>query len=82
MSFGTLTIFGQARAISVIVSNAEDGSLLPGVTVAAKGTAVGTITDASGNFQITLGAAQRKPAFDHRYDLYPEIYPPLVLWIR
>ena len=54
MVFGTLTMFGQARLVTGVVSSAEDGSLLPGVTVAAKGTTVGTITDASGMYQINV----------------------------
>ena len=54
MAFGTLAVFGQGREVSGIVTSAEDGSPLPGVTVAAKGTTVGTITDASGNFRINV----------------------------
>ncbi len=54
MAFGTLAVFGQGRAVSGIVTSAEDGSPLPGVTVAAKGTTVGTITDASGNYRINV----------------------------
>ena len=54
MAFGTLTMFGQARVVTGVVSSVEDGSPLPGVTVAAKGTTIGTITDASGNFQINV----------------------------
>ncbi len=54
MAFGTLSMFGQARLVTGVVSSAEDGSPLPGVTVAAKGTTIGTITDASGNYQINV----------------------------
>ena len=54
MTFGTLTMFGQARLVTGVVSSAEDGSPLPGVTVAAKGTTVGTISDASGVYQINV----------------------------
>ncbi len=59
MAFGTLTMFGQARLVSGVVSSSEDGSPLPGVTVAAKGTTVGTITDANGNYQINVPAGGR-----------------------
>ncbi len=52
MAFGTLSMFGQARVITGVVTGADDGSPLPGVTVAVKGTTVGTITDANGNFQV------------------------------
>ncbi len=54
MAFGTLTMFGQARLVSGVVSSSEDGTPLPGVTVAVKGTTVGTITDATGNYQINV----------------------------
>ena len=53
-AFGTMVMFGQSRTVTGVVSSVEDGSSLPGVTVAAKGTTVGTITDASGNFQIIV----------------------------
>ncbi len=54
MAFGTLTMFGQARVISGIVTSAEDGSPLPGVTVSVKGTTSGAITNVNGNFQIDV----------------------------
>ncbi|MCP4311404.1 MAG: SusC/RagA family TonB-linked outer membrane protein [Bacteroidetes bacterium] len=54
MAFGTLTMLGQARVVSGVVTGAEDGSPLPGVTVSVQGTTIGTITDASGNFQIDV----------------------------
>ena len=54
MAFGSLTMFGQAPVVTGVVSSVEDGSPLPGVTVAAKGTTIGTITDASGNYQINV----------------------------
>ena len=54
MAFGTLTIFGQGRSVTGVVSSAEDGSPLPGVTVTAKGTTIGTITDARGNYEINV----------------------------
>ncbi len=54
MAFCTLSMFGQARVISGVVTSAGDGSPLPGVTVAVKGTTIGTITDASGNFHINV----------------------------
>lgn len=54
MAFGTLTMFGQARVVSGVVTSAEDGSPLPGVTVSVKGTTSGAITNANGNFQIDV----------------------------
>ncbi|MEO7990844.1 MAG: von Willebrand factor type A domain-containing protein [Chryseolinea sp.] len=44
----------ESRTITGKVSAAEDGSALPGVNVLAKGSAIGTTTDASGNYSITI----------------------------
>lgn len=65
MAFGTLTMFSQARVVTGVVTGADDGSPLPGVTVSVKGTTIGTITDASGNFQINVpeGADKLKFSF-------------------
>ena len=38
------------------VTSAEDGSALPGVNVVVKGTTVGTVTDAGGNYSLSLPA--------------------------
>ncbi len=54
MALGILTLFGQAREVTGTVASAEDGAPLPGVTVAVKGTSVGTITDANGRFEINV----------------------------
>ena len=54
MAVCTLAIYSQARVISGVVTSAEDGSPLPGVTVNVKETTIGTITDANGNFQIDV----------------------------
>jgi TonB-linked SusC/RagA family outer membrane protein len=52
MALGTAALFGQAREISGVVTSADDGSPIPGVTVSVKGTSIGTITDAAGNYRI------------------------------
>ncbi len=44
----------QERRITGTVTDAIDGSSLPGVTVAVKGTIQGTITDANGRYEITV----------------------------
>ncbi len=46
--------FGQERQISGKVTSADDGSALPGVNVAVKGTSQGTITDAEGSFRLAV----------------------------
>lgn len=43
--------FVQGRVVSV-----EDGSFLPGVNVVVKGTTIGTVTDASGNYFLALSS--------------------------
>lgn len=45
--------FGQVRAISGTVTDAADGSTMPGVTVMVKGTTIGTITDINGRYEIS-----------------------------
>jgi TonB-dependent starch-binding outer membrane protein SusC len=44
----------ETRRISGTVTSAEDGSTIPGVTVLVKGTALGTITDINGNYEIDV----------------------------
>ncbi len=44
----------QQREISGRVTTADDGSALPGVSVVVKGTTVGTSTDASGNYRLSV----------------------------
>ncbi len=44
----------QERTISGTVTSQEDNMPLPGVNVLVKGTAIGTVTDVNGNFQISV----------------------------
>lgn len=44
----------QTRSVKGTVTSAEDGSFIPGATVIAKGTSVGTITNASGAFTLNV----------------------------
>ena len=46
----------QSRTITGKVTAAEDGNGMPGVNVLVKGTKNGTITDAKGNYSITVSA--------------------------
>ncbi len=45
--------FAQEKTISGKVTSSEDGSALPGVSVAVKGTSKGTISNAEGKYSIT-----------------------------
>lgn len=46
--------FAQERTISGKVTSAEDGGGLPGVNVVLKGTSNGTVTDAEGNYKLSV----------------------------
>ena len=52
----TLTGFdlAQERTITGKVMSAEDGSAMPGVTVALKGTTKGTVTDHHGKYSLKV----------------------------
>jgi TonB-linked SusC/RagA family outer membrane protein len=49
-------VLAQGRTVSGKVTSTEDGSPLPGVNVVVKGTAVGTVTDASGQYTLSVPA--------------------------
>ena len=51
--FGLHVVFAQSRTITGTVTDADDGSSLPGVSVVVKGTSVGTVTDAFGKFSLS-----------------------------
>lgn len=59
MAMGMLHAIAQSRTISGIVTDAKDGSPLPGATVRIRNTSTGTVTDAAGRFTIKVpsGAA-------------------------
>ena len=52
--FATTSLFGQSRALSGLVTSAEDGTGLPGINVVLKGTTTGTTTDAKGAFRLSV----------------------------
>jgi TonB-linked SusC/RagA family outer membrane protein len=45
----------QGRTISGKVTSGDDGSAVPGVNILEKGTSNGTVTDADGNYRISVG---------------------------
>ncbi|TVQ08853.1 MAG: SusC/RagA family TonB-linked outer membrane protein, partial [Bacteroidetes bacterium] len=47
-------LVAQERRITGTVTDAADGSTMPGVTIAVKGTTQGTATDANGRYEITV----------------------------
>ena len=50
--FGLHAALAQQTQVSGTVTSEKDGSSVPGVSVAVKGTTRGTLTDASGNYSI------------------------------
>jgi TonB-linked SusC/RagA family outer membrane protein len=48
------SLWAQNRTISGKVTSAEDGTSLPGVNVVIKGTAVGSVTDADGEYTFSV----------------------------
>ena len=51
----TLVGFAQERSVSGKVKSSDDGSGIPGVNILEKGTTNGTVSDADGNFTISVG---------------------------
>jgi TonB-linked SusC/RagA family outer membrane protein len=51
------------RQITGTVTNADDGSTIPGVSVFAKGTTAGTVTDLNGKFTLTVPAEAKVLTF-------------------
>ncbi len=49
-----LSAWAQERVVSGRVTSTEDGSSIPGVNVVLKGTTNGTVTDADGNYKLTV----------------------------
>lgn len=48
------TLFGQQITVTGTVTDATDGSSLPGVTIQVAGTTIGTVTDINGRYQISV----------------------------
>jgi TonB-linked SusC/RagA family outer membrane protein len=48
------SVYAQERTVSGKVTSAEDGSPLPGVNVVLKGTSIGVVTDADGNYRLSI----------------------------
>jgi TonB-linked SusC/RagA family outer membrane protein len=53
-SFVVATTVWAQREVSGKVTSAEDGTTLPGVNVVLKGTTNGTVSDANGNYKMTV----------------------------
>lgn len=51
---GSHSLWAQTKTISGQVTGAEDGLPIPGVAVMVKGTSVGTVTNADGNYSFQI----------------------------
>ncbi|MDR3059138.1 MAG: TonB-dependent receptor [Prevotella sp.] len=54
--FSSLTVFGQTSEVKGVVTDADTGETLIGVSVAQKGTTNGTMTDLDGQYSINVPA--------------------------
>ncbi|MDD5696327.1 MAG: SusC/RagA family TonB-linked outer membrane protein, partial [Bacteroidales bacterium] len=55
--------YAQGGNVTGRVTDASDGSMLPGVTVVIKGTTMGTITDLNGSYRIRIESASTTLVF-------------------
>ncbi|MGZ2370237.1 SusC/RagA family TonB-linked outer membrane protein [Ancylomarina sp. YFZ004] len=53
---GLQSVFAQSREVSGVVTSAEDGLSIPGVSIIVKGTTIGTSTDFDGKYTISVPA--------------------------
>ncbi|WP_461637194.1 SusC/RagA family TonB-linked outer membrane protein [Labilibaculum euxinus] len=56
MVFSFTMIHAQEKVVTGLVTDANDGMGIPGVSVVVKGTTVGTTTDIDGNYTLTVNA--------------------------
>lgn len=56
LCIGLTVAFAQTKTVSGVVTSADDGSTLPGVSVVVKGTTVGRITDIDGKYSLEVPA--------------------------
>jgi TonB-linked SusC/RagA family outer membrane protein len=61
----TAIAWAQDRTVTGKVSATEDGGGLPGVSVLAKGTSIGTTTDANGNYKLNIPSNATKLVFSY-----------------
>lgn len=52
--FMSTATWAQERNVTGVVTDAADGSALPGVTIIEQGTSTGTVTDINGNYSISV----------------------------
>ncbi|BAX79465.1 SusC/RagA family TonB-linked outer membrane protein [Labilibaculum antarcticum] len=55
-AIGLQSVLAQSREVSGMVTSADDGLSIPGVSVIVKGTTLGTTTDLEGNYSLNVPA--------------------------
>ncbi|MES2277955.1 MAG: SusC/RagA family TonB-linked outer membrane protein [Bacteroidota bacterium] len=63
--FALSSAFAQSRKITGTVKSSDDGQPLPGVTVKITGTAIGTQTNAAGEYTLTVGGGEKSLTFSY-----------------
>lgn len=51
---GTLAVNGQTKELTGKVTSSDDGLPIPGVSIAVRGTTLGTVTDIDGNYSLQV----------------------------
>jgi TonB-dependent starch-binding outer membrane protein SusC len=57
------SVYAQERRITGKVTSMDDGTALPGVNVVIKGTTTGTVTDADGNYSLSISGSNQSFVF-------------------
>lgn len=60
---GSMQLLSQQRTITGTVTDNSDGSTIPGVSILAIGTEIGTVTDIDGNYSLTIEETVTKLRF-------------------
>ncbi|MDR4987717.1 MAG: TonB-dependent receptor [Bacteroidales bacterium] len=54
--FASVSLFGQQIRVAGVVTDQVTGETMPGVTVAVKGTTIGTVTDIDGRYELRVAS--------------------------
>ena len=60
---GTLAVNGQTKEITGKVTSADDGLPIPGVSIAVRGTTLGTVTDIDGSYSLQVPESTQNIVF-------------------
>jgi len=63
LAFTIVSGIAQTRVVTGTVISSEDGLPIPGVSVMAKNTTIGTVSDKNGNFSVAVPQAAQTLVF-------------------